>query len=96
LFSLAHGLFFWLFISAGGILYDRSGTRLITYYRGYSSNNAYFFCFILYAILGNCGAPLTLKFCGEFYVFILVFFEITFAGVLASSSIFFSAAYTNI
>jgi len=44
--------------------------------------------------LGNCGAPLTFNFVGEFMSLYGVFERLPFAGVLASSSIIFSAAYT--
>jgi NADH-ubiquinone oxidoreductase chain 4 len=44
--------------------------------------------------LGNCGAPLTLNFIGEFMSLYGVFERLPFAGILASLSIIFSAAYT--
>jgi NADH-ubiquinone oxidoreductase chain 4 len=44
--------------------------------------------------LGNCGAPLTLNFIGEFMSIYGVFERLPIAGLLASSSIVFSAAYT--
>jgi NADH-ubiquinone oxidoreductase chain 4 len=50
------------------------------------------FFFIL--SLGNCGAPLTLNFIGEFMSLYGIFERIPVAGILASSSIVFSAAYT--
>jgi NADH-ubiquinone oxidoreductase chain 4 len=44
--------------------------------------------------LGNCGVPLTLNFLGEFMSLYGVFERLPLLGVLASSSIVFSAAYT--
>jgi NADH-ubiquinone oxidoreductase chain 4 len=44
--------------------------------------------------LGNCGAPLTLNFIGEFMSLYGVFERLPLLGVFASSSIVFSAAYT--
>jgi NADH-ubiquinone oxidoreductase chain 4 len=44
--------------------------------------------------LGNCGAPLTLNFVGEFMSLYGVFERLPLLGVFASSSIVFSAAYT--
>jgi NADH-ubiquinone oxidoreductase chain 4 len=44
--------------------------------------------------LGNCGAPLTLNFVGEFMSLYGVFERLPVLGVFASSSIVFSAAYT--
>lgn len=95
LLGLAHGFVSsGLFISAGGILYDRSGTRLITYYRGIAQIMPVFSIFFFILSLGNCGAPLTLNFIGEFMSLYGVFERIPVAGILASSSIIFSAAYT--
>ena len=44
--------------------------------------------------LGNCGAPLTLNFVGEFMSLYGIFERLSLAGVLASSSIVLSAVYT--
>jgi NADH-ubiquinone oxidoreductase chain 4 len=44
--------------------------------------------------LGNCGVPLTLNFIGEFMSLYGTFERIPLLGVMASSSIVFSAAYT--
>jgi NADH-ubiquinone oxidoreductase chain 4 len=93
--GLAHGFVSsGLFICAGGILYDRSGTRLITYYRGIAQLMPLFSTLFLILSLGNCGVPLTLNFVGEFMCLYGVFERIPLLGVLASSSIVFSAAYT--
>ncbi|EHY51772.1 NADH-ubiquinone dehydrogenase subunit 4 (mitochondrion) [Exophiala dermatitidis NIH/UT8656] len=93
--GLAHGFVSsGLFISAGGVLYDRSGTRLITYYRGIAQIMPIFSILFFILSLGNCGVPLTLNFVGEFMSIYGVFERLPIAGVLASSSIIFSAAYT--
>ena len=93
--GLAHGFVSsGLFICAGGVLYDRSSTRLITYYRGMAQIMPVF-CILFYILsLGNCGAPLTLNFIGEFMSIYGVFERMPILGLLASSSIIFSAAYT--
>jgi len=44
--------------------------------------------------LGNCGAPLTLNFIGEFMSLYGAFEKLSFLGLMASSSIILSAAYT--
>jgi len=44
--------------------------------------------------LGNCGAPLTLNFLGEFMSLYGTFERLPILGILACSSIVFSAAYT--
>lgn len=93
--GLAHGFVSsGLFTSAGGVLYDRSGTRLITYYRGIAQVLPIFSILFFILSLGNCGVPLTLNFIGEFMSLYGVFERLPAAGVLASSSIVFSAAYS--
>jgi NADH-ubiquinone oxidoreductase chain 4 len=93
--GLAHGLVSpGLFICAGGILYDRSSTRLITNYKGMAQIMPLFAILFFILCLGNCGAPLTLNFVGEFMSLYGVFERSTLSGVLGSSSIIFSAAYT--
>jgi len=93
--GLAHGFVSsGLFICAGGILYDRSGTRLITYYRGIAQLMPLFSILFFILCLGNCGVPLTLNFIGEFMSLYGTFERIPLLGVMASSSIVFSAAYT--
>ena len=93
--ALAHGFVSsGLFICAGGILYDRSSTRLITYYRGVAQIMPVFCIMFFILCLGNCGAPLTLNFVGEFLSLYGVLERSPILGVLASSSIIFSAAYT--
>jgi NADH-ubiquinone oxidoreductase chain 4 len=93
--GIAHGFVSsGLFICAGGVLYDRSGTRLISYYRGVAQLMPLFSILFFILSLGNCGAPLTLNFVGEFMSLYGVFERLPLLGVFASSSIVFSAAYT--
>jgi len=93
--GLAHGFVSsGLFICAGGILYDRSSTRLITFYRGMAQIMPLFSILFFILSLGNCGVPLTLNFIGEFMSLYGVFERLPLLGALASSSIVFSAAYT--
>jgi len=93
--GLAHGFVSsGLFICAGGILYDRSHTRLITYYRGIAQIMPLFSILFFILCLGNCGVPLTLNFIGEFMSLYGVFERLPLLGILASSSIVLSAGYT--
>ena len=93
--GLAHGFVSsGLFICVGGVLYDRSWTRLITYYRGMAQLMPLFSILFFILCLGNCGVPLTLNFVGEFMSLYGVFERLPLLGVFASSSIIFSAAYT--
>jgi NADH-ubiquinone oxidoreductase chain 4 len=95
LLGLAHGFVSsGLFICAGGILYDRSGTRLIHFYKGIAQVMPIFSILFFILALGNCGAPLTLNFVGEFMSLYGVFERLPYLGIMASSSIVFSAAYT--
>jgi NADH-ubiquinone oxidoreductase chain 4 len=93
--GLAHGFVSsGLFICAGGVLYDRSSTRLITYYRGIAQLMPLFSTILFILCLGNCGVPLTLNFVGEFLSLYGAFEKSALFGALASSSIILSAAYT--
>jgi NADH-ubiquinone oxidoreductase chain 4 len=93
--GLAHGFVSsGLFICAGGILYDRSSTRLITYYRGIAQIMPLFSILFFILCLGNCGVPLTLNFIGEFMSLYGVFERLPLLGLIASSSIVLSAGYT--
>jgi NADH-ubiquinone oxidoreductase chain 4 len=93
--GLAHGFVSsGLFICAGGVLYDRTHTRLITYYRGMAQLMPLFSILFFILSLGNCGVPLTLNFVGEFMSLYGIFEKIPLLGVLSSSSIVLSAAYT--
>ena len=93
--ALAHGFVSsGLFICAGGVLYDRSSTRLMTHYRGVAQIMPVFCIMFFILCLGNCGAPLTLNFIGEFLSLYGAVERLPILGALASSSIIFSAAYT--
>jgi NADH-ubiquinone oxidoreductase chain 4 len=93
--GLAHGFVSsGLFICAGGVLYDRSGTRLISFYRGIAQVMPLFSILFFILSLGNAGTPLTLNFVGEFMCLYGTFERLPLLGALASSSIVFSAAYT--
>lgn len=93
--GLAHGFVSsGLFATAGGVLYDRSGTRLITYYSGIAQAMPILSILFFILSLGNCGAPLTLNFVGEFMSLYGMFERLPIAGIIGSSSIVLSAAYT--
>ena len=95
LLGLAHGLVSsGLFICAGGVLYDRTHTRLITFYRGVTTIMPLFSLLFFILCLGNSGTPLTVNFIGEFLSLYGAFERMPILGVLASSSIVFSAAFT--
>jgi NADH-ubiquinone oxidoreductase chain 4 len=93
--GLAHGFVSsGLFICVGGILYDRTSTRVIYFYRGMTQLMPLFSVLYFMLCLGNCGAPLTLNFIGEFMSLYGILEKLPLLGILASSSIILSAAYT--
>ena len=93
--GLAHGFVSsGLFICAGGVLYDRSSTRLITFYRGIVQIMPLFSILFFILCLGNAGTPLSLNFIGEFMSLYGTFERLPLLGAFASSSIILSAAYT--
>jgi NADH-ubiquinone oxidoreductase chain 4 len=93
--GLAHGFVSsGLFIAAGGVLYDRTGTRTIYFYRGIAQLMPIFAILFFILSLGNCGVPLTLNFVGEFMSLYGVLERLPLLGVLACSSIVFSAGYS--
>lgn len=95
IFGLAHGFVSsGLFICTGGILYDRSGNRLITIYRGLTQIMPIFSILFFILCLANAGAPLTFNFLGEFMCLYGAFEKLPFLGIFASTSIVFSAAYS--
>nr|YP_010218683.1 NADH dehydrogenase subunit 4 [Morchella brunnea]UBU98385.1 NADH dehydrogenase subunit 4 [Morchella brunnea] len=95
LLGLGHGFVSsGLFICVGGILYDRTHTRLITYYRGLAQIMPLFSLLFFILCLGNSGTPLTLNFVGEFLSLYGAFERMPVLGALACSSIVFSAAFT--
>jgi len=93
--GLAHGFVSsGLFICVGGVLYDRSSTRLITFYRGTAQIMPIFSILFFVLCLGNAGTPLTLNFVGEFMCLYGTFERQVFMGAISCSSMVFSAAYT--
>ena len=93
--GLAHGFVSsGLFICAGGILYDRSGTRSIYFFKGVAQFMPLFSLLFFILCLGNAGTPLTLNFIGEFLSLYGILERLPLIGVLASSSIVFSAGYS--
>lgn len=95
LLGIAHGFVSsGLFIAAGGILYERFGTRLIYFYRGMTQTMPLFSILFFILALGNCGAPLTLNFIGEFMSLYGIVERLPILGLFACSSIILSAGYT--
>ncbi|PMD19996.1 hypothetical protein NA56DRAFT_533430, partial [Hyaloscypha hepaticicola] len=83
-----------LFICASGVLYNRFGTRLISYYRGIAQVMPLFSILFFILSLGNCGVPFTLNFVREFISLYGVFERLPLLSVFTSSFIVFSIVYT--
>lgn len=83
-----------LFIIVGGVLYDRTGTRNIAFYRGVVQVMPLLSIFFFIFMLANCGTPLTLNFVGEFMSLYGALERLPVLGALACSSLVLSAAYS--
>jgi NADH-ubiquinone oxidoreductase chain 4 len=93
--GIAHGFVSsGLFICAGGVLYDRTSTRLIFYYRGLVQILPILSILFFILCLGNSGTPLTLNFIGEYMSLYGILEKLPLIGIFACSSIVFSAAYS--
>ena len=93
--GIAHGFVSsGLFICAGGVLYDRTSTRLIYYYRGLVQILPILSILFFILCLGNSGTPLTLNFIGEYMSLYGILEKLPIIGIFACSSIVFSAAYS--
>ena len=95
LLSLAHGFVSpALFICVGGVIYERTGTRIIQYIRGLAT---YMPCFtILFFIftLSNTGIPLTLNFLGEQLALIGIWDRNPIMSAIGATGIVLSACYS--
>jgi len=95
LLGLAHGLVSpALFICAGGIIYDRTGTRTINYIRGLVNYMPVFTILFFIFTLANTGIPLTLNFLGEQMSLIGIWERNPVMAILGASGIVLSACYS--
>nr|YP_010953614.1 NADH dehydrogenase subunit 4 [Galaxea astreata]WMQ77786.1 NADH dehydrogenase subunit 4 [Galaxea astreata] len=91
---LAHGFVSSALFIAITYLYERHHTRLIKYYRGVTLTMPIFVCIMMVLSLTNMGIPLSCNFVGEFFS-LLAAVEYNFGlGVLATSGMVWSAAYS--
>lgn len=65
---ISHGLISVGLFACIGIVYDRYGTRLVTYYNNVAENMPIFSMFFFLFILSNIGFPITSGFIGEFLI----------------------------
>nr|BAW99875.1 NADH dehydrogenase subunit 4 [Taphrina wiesneri JCM 22204] len=95
LLGIAHGFISpALFIITGGCLYERYHTRVLSYYRGLSTQMPLFSVIFMLATLGNIAVPLSSNFVGEWLCLAGAFERSPIMAALAASGIFLSAAYS--
>ena len=95
LLALAHGFVSpALFICVGGIIYDRTGTRIIHYIRGLVTYMPVFTILFFIFTLSNTGIPLTLNFLGEQLSLIGIWERSPIIAALGATGIVLSAIYS--
>jgi NADH-ubiquinone oxidoreductase chain 4 len=95
LLALAHGFVSpALFICVGGIVYDRTGTRVINYLRGLVTMMPVFTILFFIFTLANTGIPLSLNFLGEALSLMGMWQRNPVIAVLGATGIVFSACYS--
>jgi len=93
--GLAHGVISpLLFIIVGEILYVRSHTRIIKYYRGIATSMPILSLIFFFATLANIGTPFSGNFIGEFMSYAGAFQSNPIITILGATGMFLSAAYS--
>jgi NADH-ubiquinone oxidoreductase chain 4 len=95
LLSIAHGFVSpALFICVGGVIYDRTHTRIIDNIRGLVTYMPVFTILFFIATLANTGIPLSLNWLGEVMSLMGMWNINPFTAVLGASGIVLSACYS--
>ena len=95
LLSLAHGFVSpALFVCVGGVIYERTGTRIILYIRGLVTYMPVFTILFFIFTLCNTGIPLSLNFLGEQLSLIGIWERNPFAAILGATGIVLSDCYS--
>jgi len=95
LLGIAHGFVSpALFICIGGIVYERTGTRLIKYLKGLVTYMPIFTILFFVFTLANIGTPLTLNFLGEQMSLLGIWQVNPVIAVLGATGIVLSACYS--
>src|SRR6266568_6472269 len=95
LLALAHGFVSpALFICVGGIIYDRTGTRIIHYVRGLVTYMPVFTILFFIFTIANTGIPLSLNFLGEQLSLIGIWQNNPIIAALGATGIILSACYS--
>jgi len=95
LLGIAHGFVSpALFICVGGIIYDRTGKRIISYIRGLAIYMPVFTILFFIFTLCNTGIPLSLNFLGEQLSLLGIFEKNPIIASLGATGIVLSACYS--
>nr|YP_009649310.1 NADH dehydrogenase subunit 4 [Rhizopogon salebrosus]QDA23225.1 NADH dehydrogenase subunit 4 [Rhizopogon salebrosus] len=95
LLALAHGFVSpALFICVGGVIYDRTGTRVIKYIKGLATYMPIFTILFFIFTLCNTGIPLSLNFLGEQLSLIGIWEINPIISALGATGIVLSACYS--
>nr|YP_010146927.1 NADH dehydrogenase subunit 4 [Cyclocybe aegerita]AUN44944.1 NADH dehydrogenase subunit 4 [Cyclocybe aegerita]QQP21436.1 NADH dehydrogenase subunit 4 [Cyclocybe aegerita] len=95
LLGIAHGFVSpALFICVGGVIYDRTGTRIINYIRGIVTYMPVFTILFFVFTLCNTGIPLSLNFLGEQLSLIGIWQQNPIIASLGATGIVLSACYS--
>jgi NADH-ubiquinone oxidoreductase chain 4 len=95
LLALAHGFVSpALFMCVGGVIYDRTGTRIINYIRGLVTYMPVFTILFFIFTLCNAGIPLSLNFLGEQLSLIGLWDRSPIISALGATGIVFSGCYS--
>ena len=95
LLAIAHGFVSpALFICVGGVIYERTGVRLIGYIRGLVTYMPVFTILFFLFTLCNTGIPLSLNFLGEQMSLIGIWDRSPLVAIIGATGIVFSAAYS--
>nr|YP_011003702.1 NADH dehydrogenase subunit 4 [Rigidoporus microporus]WPS66273.1 NADH dehydrogenase subunit 4 [Rigidoporus microporus] len=95
LLAIAHGFVSpALFICVGGVIYDRTGVRIIQYLRGLVTYMPVFTVLFFIFTLCNTGIPLSLNFLGEQMSLIGIWERSSIVAILGATGIVLSACYS--
>ena len=95
LLAIAHGFVSpALFICVGGVIYDRTGVRIIQYLRGLFTYMPVFTVLFFIFTLCNTGIPLSLNFLGEQMSLIGIWERSSIVAILGATGIVLSACYS--
>ena len=83
-----------LFSCVGGIIYDRTGKRIINYIRGLATYMPVFTILFCVFTLANTGIPLTLNFLGEQLSLLGIWQQNPIIAILGATGIVLSACYS--